>query len=77
MAISSFISALGNEAQELFVYQKDPQTLDEADKAALSFETFQAAHGKDTPYVQVQQPEKSSGGPPQWARERMAKIESI
>ena len=77
MAISSFISALGNEAQELFVYQKDPQTLDEAGRSALSFETFQAARGKDTPYVRVQQPEKSSGGPPQWAREWMAKIESI
>ena len=77
MAISSFISALGKEAQELFVYQKDPHTLDEAGMAALSFETFQAARGKDTPYVRVQQPEKSSGGPPQWAREWMAKIESI
>ena len=33
MAISSFISALSNEAQELFVYQKEPRSLDEAGKA--------------------------------------------
>ena len=77
MAISSFISASGNEAQELFVYQNDPQTLDEAGRAALNFETFQAARWKDTPFEWVQQPEKSPGGPPQWPREWMAKIESI
>ena len=37
MVISSFISALGNEAQELFVYQKDPQTLDETGRASTEF----------------------------------------
>ena len=46
MAVSSFITALGNEAQELFVYQKEPKNLDEASRADLSFETFRAARMK-------------------------------
>ena len=49
MAISSFKSALSNEAQELFVYQNEPQSLNGAGKAALSSKTFQAARNKDVP----------------------------
>ena len=77
MAISSFISALGNEPQELFVYQKEPQNLDEAGRAALSYETFQAARGKETAYVRSQQFEKTPGGPPPWARQWMTKIDEL
>ena len=78
MAVSSFISALGSEPQELFVYQKEPRTLEEAGKAALSFETFQAARGKESAYVRTQQLEKSSSNEvPQWARQWMSKMESL
>ena len=41
LAVSSFISALANNEQ-LFVHQKDPLTIEEAGKASLRFETFQA-----------------------------------
>ena len=58
MAVSSFISALGNEPQELSVYQKELQTLEGAGQAAFSFETFQAARGKESAYVRTQQLEK-------------------
>ena len=75
MAVSSFISALGNEAQELFVYQKEPQSLDEAGKAALSFETFQAARNKDVPSVRFQVPDNSAKEAPSWARDWFAKVE--
>ena len=74
MAISSFISALGNEAQELFVYQKDPKNLEEAGRAALSFETFRAARAKDAPSVRVQQSGNLSSDPPKWAQDWMTKI---
>ena len=46
MAVSSFIEALNYEAQEMFVYQKDPQTIEEAGKAAMSFEAFHANKGR-------------------------------
>ena len=75
MAVSSFISALGNEAQELFVYQKEPQSLDEAGKAALSFETFQAARNKDVLSVRFQVPDNSGKEAPSWARDWFAKVE--
>ena len=45
MAISSFISALDNERLELSVYQKDPKTVEEAAKAAMSIETFLVTRG--------------------------------
>ena len=44
MAVSSFITALSDEAQELFVYQKDPKKIEEAGRAAMAYETFQASH---------------------------------
>ena len=75
MAVSSFISALGNEAQELFVYQKEPANLDEAGKAALSFETFQAGRSKDVAMVRMQQSENSSSEVPSWARDWFSKVE--
>ena len=75
MAVSSFISALGNEAQELFVYQKDPKNLEEAGRAALSFETFHAARAKDVPMVRAQHVESSSSDPPKWALDLMVKME--
>ena len=75
MAVSSFISALGNEAQELFVYQKEPANLDEAGKAALSFETFQAGRSKDVAMVRMQQSENSSSEVPSWARDWISKVE--
>ena len=77
MAVSSFISALGNEAQELFVYQKDPKNLEEAGRAALSFETFRAARAKDAPSVRVQQSGNLSSDPPKWAQDWMTKIEKM
>ena len=54
MAVTSFISALGNEQQELFVYQRDPKTVEEAGKAAMAFETFQAARPSKTPFLRMQ-----------------------
>ena len=74
MAISSFILALGDEPQELFIYQKEPQNLDEAGRAALSYETSQAARGKEIGYVTSQEFEKTPGGPPPWERQWMTKI---
>ena len=40
MAVSSFITALHHETQELFVFQRDPRTLEDAGKAAMAYETF-------------------------------------
>ena len=77
MAVSSFISALGNQAQELFVYQKDPKNLEEAGRAALSFETFRAARTKDAPSVRVQQSGNLSSDPPKWAQDWMTRIEKM
>ena len=77
LAVTSFISALANDAQQLFMYQKDPRTLEEAGKAAHGFETFQAAVSKDSSYVRTQQAVKESSTPPMWAREWMSKIEKI
>ena len=63
MAVTSFISALGNEQQELFVYQRDPKTVEEAGKAAMAFETFQAARPGKTPFLRMQcgQPPSTDG----------------
>ena len=69
LAVSSFISALANDAQQLFVYQKDPRTLEEAGKAALGFETFQAAVSKDSSYVRTQQAVKELSTSPVRAHE--------
>ena len=77
LAVSSFISALGNEAQQLFVYQKDPRTLEDAGKAALGYETFQAAVSKETSYVRTQHVVKDTGEPPAWAREWMSRIDKL
>ena len=74
-AVSSFITALGNEAQELFVYQKEPKNLDEAGRAALSFETFRAARSKDVPSVRAQQMNDTSDAPPKWAKDWMSRME--
>ena len=61
--------------QELFVYQKEPANLDEAGKAALSFETFQAGRSKDVATVRMQQSENSSSEVPSWARDWFSKVE--
>ena len=75
MAVLSLISMLGNEAQKLFVYQKDPKNLEEAGWAALSFETFCAARAKDVPMVRAQHVENSSSDPVKWALGWMVKME--
>ena len=75
MAVSSFITALANEAQELFVYQKEPKNLDEAGRAALSFETFRAARMKDVPIVRAQQMNDTPDAPPKWAKDWMSRME--
>ena len=75
MAVSSFITALANEAQELFVYQKEPKNLDEASRAALSFETFRAARMKDVPIVRAQQMNDTPDAPPKWAKDWMSRME--
>ena len=54
MAVSSFISSLGNEAKQHFVNQKDPQNLEDATRAALSYETSQPSVSKDAPLVWTQ-----------------------
>ena len=74
LAVSSFISALGNEAQQLFLYQKDPRTLEDAGKAALGYETFQATVSKETSYVRMV---KDTGEPPAWACEWMSRINKL
>ena len=75
MAMSSFITALGNEAQELFVYQKEAKNLDEAGQAALSFETFRADRMKDVPIVRAQQMNDMADAPPKWAKDWMSRME--
>ena len=75
MAVSSFITALANEAQELFVYQKEPKNLNEAGRAALSFETFCAARMKDVPIVCAQQMNDTPDAPPKWAKDWMSRME--
>ena len=75
MAVTSFIAALGSEAQQLFVYQKDPKNLEEASCAALGYETFQASVSKEVRVVRTQQVEKDSEEPPKWARDWMSKME--
>ena len=66
MAVTSFITALANEKQELFVYQRDPKRIEEAGRAAMAFETFQAdrqqdqANGSQTPFLRMQQGPSSS-----------------
>ena len=66
MAVTNFITALANEKQELFVYQRDPKRIEEAGRAAMAFETFQAdrqqdqANGGQTPFLCMQQGPSSS-----------------
>ena len=61
MAVTSFITALANEKQELLVYQRDMKPIEEAGRAAMAFETFQAdrqqdqANGSQTLFLQMQQ----------------------
>ena len=57
------------------MYQKDPKNLEEAGRAALSFETFRAARAKDVPMVRAQHVESSSSDPPKWALDWMVKME--
>ena len=55
MSVTSFITALSNEQQELFVYQRDPKRIEEAGKAAMAFESFQADRQlQSTSYVRMQ-----------------------
>ena len=66
MAVTSFITALANEKQELFVYQRDLKRIEEAGRAAMAFETFQADRQQDqanrsqTPFLRMQQGPSSS-----------------
>ena len=55
MGVSSFISALNSDQQEMFVFQRDPQNVEEAGRAALAYETFQSLKPKtNQPYVRTQ-----------------------
>ena len=51
MVVTSFISALGNKQQEVFVYQTDPKTVEEAGNAAMAFEMFQAEQDSLPPHA--------------------------
>ena len=55
MAVSSFVTALNNDQQELFVYQKDPANVEEAGKAAMAYETFRASRAKTTAPMMMRQ----------------------
>ena len=55
MSVTSFITALSNEQQELFVYQRDPKRIEKAGKAAMAFESLQADRQlQSTSYVRMQ-----------------------
>ena len=55
MGVSSFISALNNDQHEMFVFQRDPQNVEEAGRAAMAYETFQSSKPKTgPPYVRAQ-----------------------
>ena len=64
MSVTSFITALSNEQQELFVYQRDPKRIEEAGKAAMAFESFQADRQQhSTQYVRIQKETNQSSTP--------------
>ena len=64
MSVTSFITALSNEQQELFVYQRDPKRIEEAGKAAMAFESFQADRQQhSTQYVRMQKETNQSSTP--------------
>ena len=62
LAVTSFISTLDNEQQELFVNQRDPKRVKEAGKAAVAFATFQAARPSKTPFLRIQYGQPTSRG---------------
>ena len=62
MAVSSFVTALHDEAQELFVFQRDPKSIEEAGKAAMSYETFHASRQRESSgYVRAQSKQEFEG----------------
>ena len=64
MSVTSFITALSNEQQELFVYQRDPKRIEEAGKAAMAFESFQSDRQQhSTQYVRMQKETNQSSTP--------------
>ena len=64
MSVTSFIIALSNEHQELFVYQRDPKRIEKAGKAAMAFESFQADRQlQSNSYVQLQKGSNQSPVP--------------
>ena len=63
MGVSSFISALNNDQHEMFVFQRDPQNVEEAGWAAMAYETFQSSKPKTgPPYVRAQNMEGTTPG---------------
>ena len=80
MGVSSFISALNNDQHEMFVFQRDPQNVEEAGRAAMAYETFQSSKPKTgPPYVRAQNIEgtapTSPGRSPSGLAGRVAKLE--
>ena len=80
MGVSSFISALNNDQHEMFVFQRDPQNVEEAGRAAMAYETFQSSKPKTgPPYVRAQNIEgtapASPGRSPSGLAGRVAKLE--
>ena len=64
MSVPSFISALDNEQQELFVYQRDSKKVEEAGRAAMSYETFKL--GRPRPDLQVRVQKVTNNSENQW-----------
>ena len=75
MSVSSFISALDNEQQELFVYQRDPKKLEEAGRAAMSYETFKL--GRPRPDLQVRVQKVTNNSENQWTVGIVTKLEQV
>jgi hypothetical protein len=54
LAVASFMAALNDRQQELFVYQKEPRTVEDAGKAAMNYEAFESARPVEVAYVRRQ-----------------------
>ena len=59
LAVSSLLSALDDRQQELFVYQGNPKTVEEAGKLAMSYEAFESVRPVKSGYVRRQVEEQS------------------
>ena len=61
MGVYNFISALNNDQHEIFVFQWDPQNVEEAGRSAIAYETFQSSKPKTgPPYVWAHRTYKES-----------------